>query len=446
MLYIVVKWIIRLTLNSYFRKIAITGHRYIPAKGPVIFVANHPSAFMDPMVVATCIGRSIHFLSAAEFFGTGIKSWFYQKYLNMIPVYRRSILPNETHNNEAIFSKCFELLHQGGAILVFPEGNSVTEKRIRKLKTGVARMAIGAREYSPSKVEVDIIPIGLNYGNPHRFQSELFINIGKPLSISEFSSDASEVVRLTNLVEERLKEIILHVQHESLDSIVKKVELILKSNFQNENKSASKKNEEFIFQQNVIKSIQTLSEHQPQLLADLELKLDDYLRRIRNLGISDGSIAELSIFVSTKELLQLILTFPLFLVGMIFNIIPYYTTIFYFRKLNLFSREGIEVPHKKVNQAFKGSVAMSIGIVFFIAWYLILGITGFWITDIVWVGILLVIIFYLSGLFSMRYIRWFLLFKQKLKLRKLLQRNQQSFTSLIIERQKIIEAITALIK
>ena len=90
MLYYVVRWIVRLTLNSYFRRIVVTGSQNLQAKGSVIFVANHPSAFMDPMVVACAIGRPLNFLAAAEFFGKGFKSWFYQKFLNMIQIGRAS--------------------------------------------------------------------------------------------------------------------------------------------------------------------------------------------------------------------------------------------------------------------------------------------------------------------------------------------------------------------
>jgi hypothetical protein len=308
-------------------------------------------------------------------------------------------------------------------------------------------MALGAQENSKTKVEIEIIPVGLNYSNPHRFQSDLYINIGKPISTKGFTSDKSEVIRLTNEVEERLKETILHVQYEHLDSIVKKVELILKNRFQEAAKTTTaKRKEEFAFHQQVIRSIQKLSEHQPQLIAELELKLDRYLNRIRNLGISDGSVADLSIIISTQELLRLILTLPIFLVGFFINAIPYYTTVFYFRKLNLFSRDGYETPRKKVNPAFKGSVAMAIGIVFFIVWYLILAISGGSLTNQVWVGICLLIVSYLAGLFTMRYIRWFAFFKQKLKFRKLLNGNQELFTSLIIERQKIIDELAVLTK
>src|SRR6478736_1374462 len=137
MLYRIVKWIARLSLNSYFHRIVVKGYENIPTKGPVIFVANHPSAFMDPMVLASLLKRPVYFMAAAEFFGTGLKHWLFTRHLHMIPVYRPTTLPNEAHQNETIFSQCFKLLNDGGALLVFPEGNSVTEKRIRKLKTGV---------------------------------------------------------------------------------------------------------------------------------------------------------------------------------------------------------------------------------------------------------------------------------------------------------------------
>ena len=446
MLYRLVKWIIQLTLNSYFRRIMVKGYENVPIKEPIIFVANHPSAFMDPMVVAAFIKRPLHFMAAAEFFGKGLKSKMYSNYLNMIPVYRPSTLPNETHNNEVIFRKCYELLGASGALLVFPEGNSITEKRIRKLKTGVARMALGARENALDKVEVNVIPVGLNYNNPHRFRSDLFINIGKPLSTKGFSFDKSEVVRFTQEIEDRLKETTLHVQKEEFDSIVKKVELILRQQFQVERSTPSQKENEFVVQKKVIESLQKISVNEPQRIAKLELKLDEYLTKLRKLGISDQSIAKLSILMTTGELVRLIVTLPFFLIGFLVNAMPYYTTVIYFRKLKLFSREGFEPVQKKVNPAFKGSIVMAIGMVIFIVWYLTLASGIGWLTTYIWVGLCSLILFYLSGLFAMQYIRWFLLFKQKWKFRKLLKKKPALFSSLIIERREIIDALKLVIE
>lgn len=438
MLYKIVRWLARLTINFYFRKVFISGKENIPDQGPVIFVANHPSAFMDPMVVAFSITRTLHFLAAAEFFGTGFKAWFYQNQLNMVPVYRPTTLPNESYKNDEVFAKCIALLAEGKSILIFPEGNSVTEKRIRKLKTGVARMALGTRQVAQHG-QVQIVPVGLNYTNPHRFQSDLLINIGSPISIESFAVDKEGVNALTEEVERKLKETVHHIPNEDLDPIIKKVDIIFKRKF---SFSSTEKKDEFVFQQKVIEAIRSKKAQEPKAISNLESKLDVYLGKIKQLGISDAAISDLSILVSLGELALLMLTLPIFLFGFIVNCIPYYGTIYYFRSLRLFSREG--VPSKQnVRAAFFGSIGMSIGAVMFLLYYIALSVTVGILTNTFWIALVLWIPFYSSGLFAMQYIRWFYSLNQKRKLRGLISKQRDVFASLIVERQEIIREIKA---
>jgi glycerol-3-phosphate O-acyltransferase / dihydroxyacetone phosphate acyltransferase len=441
MLYRLLKWLVRLTLQSYFRRIAITGSAHIPTHDPAIFVANHPSAFMDPMVVATVVGRPVHFLAAAEFFGKGFKSWFYQRSLNMIPVYRPTTMPGETHKNEDIFEKCIDLLKRGGAILVFPEGNSITETRIRKLKTGAARMALGTKDATHGKVDVKIVPVGLNYANPHRFQSDLFINIGGPLSTSPYANDKEGVVLFTAEIEKSLKETVLHVDKQEYDSVAKKAALILKVRGPSKG-YASKAT--LSKQQKVMEAIHQLSDTQPKTIADLETKLDRYLGKIKDLGLADSSIANLSVLVSIGASLRLVITLPLFSFGYLVNCLPYYATVFYFRRLKLFEVEGRGPEKEGANPAFKGSVAMAIGMVMFLLFYLVLIAIFVWFFGNFWITFALVVLFYLSGLFVMEYLRWYYAFEQQLKLRKLITDNREVFASLVLERQAIVNELSAL--
>ena len=57
----------------------------------------------------------------------------------MIPIYRPDTMPGDTHKNKAAFEKSIDHLSKGKCLLVFPEGVSVTEKKILPLKTGVDR-------------------------------------------------------------------------------------------------------------------------------------------------------------------------------------------------------------------------------------------------------------------------------------------------------------------
>ena len=87
MIYSLIKYLLKITIYSYFRRVSIYGREHIPSKGPVIFVANHPSALIDPLVIITGIKRRINPIAAAEFFGGRVKTWLLKNKFHMIPVY-----------------------------------------------------------------------------------------------------------------------------------------------------------------------------------------------------------------------------------------------------------------------------------------------------------------------------------------------------------------------
>jgi glycerol-3-phosphate O-acyltransferase/dihydroxyacetone phosphate acyltransferase len=444
MVYRIIRWLTSITLKAYFRKVDVRGTENIPARGPVIFVANHPSAFMDPMLIGTYARRSLHFIAAAEFMGHGLKSWIYRKQLHMIPVYRPSTLPGETARNKNMFSQCYELLARGGAVVIFPEGNSVTENRIRKLKTGAARMALGARDHSADGVEVSIVPVGLNYANPHRFQSEVFVNIGEPITTKGWTSDQEGAAGLTAEIESRLKKAVIHVEHEELDSLVKKVELIMKSRpgKQRMNQDGTS-DESFVARQQIIDSMHTTHESQPETIRQIEMRLDAYLNKIRQMGISDSSVATLSPFNTPLERARLIAGRPLFIAGFLINAIPYYITVFIFRRLKLL-QPGRASKKQDLNPAFRGSVAIAVGMVVFSNWYIGWALVCAILTGIWWVAFAALLVFYLTGLFTLRYIGWTMISGQKSKVRKLLGKDTSLYSELIVERREIFESIKKL--
>jgi glycerol-3-phosphate O-acyltransferase/dihydroxyacetone phosphate acyltransferase len=182
MIYSLIKYLLKVTIYSYFRRVSILGQEYIPTQGPVIFVANHPSALIDPLVVITGIKRRINPIAAAEFFGGKIKTWILKNKFHMIPVYRPDLTKDLSKtSNTDMFTHCHQLLLNQGALLIFPEGTSETDKGIRNLKTGAARIDLDAERLSENKIKVQIIPIGLNYSNSHQFRSDLFIKVVPPI-------------------------------------------------------------------------------------------------------------------------------------------------------------------------------------------------------------------------------------------------------------------------
>jgi 1-acyl-sn-glycerol-3-phosphate acyltransferase len=88
MLVAILKLLMRITTRVFFKKISIRNRNMIPDKGPLMILANHPSAFLDPIVIATLINREVYFLAKGELFKTKFAQRILPK-LRMIPVYRK---------------------------------------------------------------------------------------------------------------------------------------------------------------------------------------------------------------------------------------------------------------------------------------------------------------------------------------------------------------------
>lgn len=102
-----------------------------------------------------------------------------------IPVYRR-VDGADMAQNDAVFAAVYEALEQGEAICLFPEGVSHNEPEIQPIKTGAARMALGAESSHDWKLQVRILPIGLHYRSKARFQSSVAIEVGAALLASDY--------------------------------------------------------------------------------------------------------------------------------------------------------------------------------------------------------------------------------------------------------------------
>ena len=174
--------LIRIITDTFFRRIDVVGIENVPADGPAIFAGNHPNALMDGWLLTAKCGRwPLHFMANA-------KLWKYRllaPLLNAtgaVPVYRREDQDGEVDNQKA-FEKLYEVIESGNCMGVFPEGVSHVESQLAKLKTGTARIALSVA--ARGKVNVKVIPCGLNYIHRHRFRSQVLIEFGDPIVIDD---------------------------------------------------------------------------------------------------------------------------------------------------------------------------------------------------------------------------------------------------------------------
>jgi 1-acyl-sn-glycerol-3-phosphate acyltransferase len=365
MIYSILRFLVRIAVRVFFKSIHITNKENIPASGPLIIVANHPSTFMDPLVIATIVKREIFFLAKGEAFKSGFAKFLLPK-LNMIPVYRKQDDATELHKNDQTFEKCYEHLEKNGVILIFPEGTSITERKLREIKTGAARIALGAEAKNSFTLGVKILHVGLNYSDPQAFKSDLFVKIDKPTDVRDFADEyqrdtKNASVLLTETIRTRLEEHIINTDNNYLDELLGNIESLYKIKIAKElGYSLKEKEEDFVLTKNISERLHYFYNKDRARVNQLDEKVKRYLSSLDKLGISDEVIRKNNkqSFLTSNllSIVYIVLGFPLFVYGWINNYIPYRIP-------------GLVANKVSKEKEYHGPIAMVTGIFTFLIFY-----------------------------------------------------------------------------
>jgi glycerol-3-phosphate O-acyltransferase / dihydroxyacetone phosphate acyltransferase len=199
--------------RTYYQ-VSVAGTR-VPRHGPVLLVANHPNSLMDPALVSMAANRPVRFLARSGLFEMRSIGWLVRA-SGAIPVYRRMDDPDRVERNREMFSAAHQALVGGDAVGIFPEGISHSEPSLAPLKTGAARIALGAAQEAGAGFP--ILPIGLTFrGGKERFRSQALLLVGRPIRWADLA-DADEaslpqtVRTLTTRIEEGLARVTVNLE------------------------------------------------------------------------------------------------------------------------------------------------------------------------------------------------------------------------------------------
>tara|TARA_B110000003_G_scaffold113243_1_gene115849 strand:+ start:38553 stop:39605 length:1053 start_codon:yes stop_codon:yes gene_type:complete len=210
--YYFIKILVKSSLFLYFKNIKVNGIKNIPNKGAVLFMVNHPNALLDPLIVAVNNPRIQHFLVRAATF----KNPYVKKFLgtlNLMPIYRIRDGVKQLGKNQKIFQKCFSLLKNKEALMIFPEGSHNKKRTIRTLSKGFSRIVFGAIEKNPA-LKIHIIPVGLTYQNPSVFPTAVSLEYGKPILANDYynpNHPNSAIKKMKDDISKQLKNLSVHI-------------------------------------------------------------------------------------------------------------------------------------------------------------------------------------------------------------------------------------------
>lgn len=383
----------------YFKRSKIKNAHYLRVKGPAIIAMNHPNAFMDAIAFTAMIyPPRVRYLARGDAFKKGIVTALLES-LGIIPIFRIQDGGKEgLKKNDETYDKVNALLNRNQKIIIFAEGLCIQERRLRPLKKGVPRMVFGAMDAYPLK-DLVVIPIGVNYSNPTNFRSNLFYNIGKPIPIHDYMASykvapAKAMNRFLADLTPRMKELIININHPKSEKVIAHLEEICKYDFFNAS-SLNPKNLEhdFLFSSTITETINCAEEQQPEKVRLLEEKTTHYMNELAKYDLKDWLMIPekqryLNGFYFLLRVLCMILTLPLYLVGLIGNYIPYKVTEY--------------MVSKKVKLAeFKASFAIGIGAMLVLLFYVLQVLIAQALLPSIWWALFMITLFITGGAFCL---------------------------------------------
>jgi len=205
----ILRLLVKVALHGYFKKIIVEGKENIPENRPVILVANHQNALLDPLLLATHTHLKPWFLTRAAVFVNPFISKVLN-YIRMLPVYRVRDGFSTIQQNHQTFEATFEVLRANGTVVIFAEGSHSLTRNLRPLSKGFTRMAFGLKEKFP-QLEPVIFPVSIGFSAHKRSGSTVRITFGKAIPVDMPHSQSG---KLTKSVEKALKSMMVDLPDE----------------------------------------------------------------------------------------------------------------------------------------------------------------------------------------------------------------------------------------
>ncbi|GGZ80839.1 1-acyl-sn-glycerol-3-phosphate acyltransferase [Algibacter mikhailovii] len=221
-----IKSYVSLGLFFYFKKIHVFDVAHIPKKQPVLLLSNHQNALLDALIIAVKCDRFAYFLTRAAVFNKPVITAVL-KSLQMLPVYRIRDGWSNLSNNNVIFETCSKLLNNNETVVIFPEGNHNLKRTVRPLSKGFTRIIMDTLEKYPN-INLQLVPVGLNFRNPSKFPDECAIYFGEPIQAKDYmvKNRNNGVAELKTKVQFEISNLTTHIPNDDYKNKLERLEAL----------------------------------------------------------------------------------------------------------------------------------------------------------------------------------------------------------------------------
>jgi glycerol-3-phosphate O-acyltransferase/dihydroxyacetone phosphate acyltransferase len=322
--------LIRLVLRVFFQRVEVVGEEMIPLDRPLVLVANHVNGLVDPLLILGPLPVWPRLLAKSTLWKIPVLRPFLQM-AGVIPIYRAQDKVDTAQNEEA-FARCHDVLIASGALCLFPEGKSHNEPMLQPLKTGLARIVLGAERKQPG-LGVRIVPVGLTFDEKESFRSRALVQVGEPIDPSpevelDRTDNPAAVRALTARVDQGLKEVTVNYPSwEAAWLIGRAAELFGRAEL--DMPRSRRLAERFAVHRAFVEGYHELCRRYPDRVRAVEDAVREYDHLLRAFRLKDEHVASAYppqpvVRFVVRALLRLLVHLPLAIVGTVLNVLPFY--------------------------------------------------------------------------------------------------------------------------
>lgn len=167
-----------LAVRMVYRSVEVRHPAGATSAGPQLAVSNHFGGAADALVQAYALDRVPRFVARDVIWRYPIAKQV-MRFVRAIPTHKPE--DEGPAGNDQMFRSTYEALGDGDLIMIFPEGITVEDPSMARIKTGAARIALGARATGVEGIQV--VPSGIHYDDKGTLRSRVWVNVGEVIDL-----------------------------------------------------------------------------------------------------------------------------------------------------------------------------------------------------------------------------------------------------------------------
>ncbi|MFT5822159.1 MAG: glycerol-3-phosphate O-acyltransferase/dihydroxyacetone phosphate acyltransferase [Crocinitomix sp.] len=331
-LYLILRILLPYVMVLFYRKSrTINGQRRFNAQ--TIFVCNHPSAFIDPLVAGNFQMPVLYFVTRGDIFKWWLKPVTWGSH--MVPIFRKAEDGVESMDkNKDSFRYLRKVLIRKKSLVLFGEGytDNTFIRSLKPLKKGPARIGFDTMVECDWTEDIKIQAIGLNYSHPKHFRSDVVVSFGTTIDLKDYKeiyeqSPSQAITQLTRAVQVSMQEQITYVDQKDLAPFVENLMILTRKGMNHfHHDSTIPLLERHAYSKALASKVNETYDAEADYWKNLKETVTAYFDKLKDKKINENWVSKYAENKSKKilgTLLFFLLCLPLTIAGLVHQFIPY---------------------------------------------------------------------------------------------------------------------------